>query len=310
MRTKNRKNLLIIFFLIFFVFNFDLSAEEFNITANEILIDKENEILIGEGSVKAVDSEGTVISADKITYKKSTEFLLAEGRVKVTDIEGNILTTDRATYDKISEIITTYDNTELVLREGYKLITKNISYDTRKKILSSNRNSIFTDNDGNKIETSMFQYHIADNLFSSVGKIKIIDIKKNEYFLKELYVDTKKNEMIGSDVSVILDQENFGVSKESDPRFVANDIFISKYKTDLSKGVFTVCKKRDGKCPPWTLQAKKITHDKVKKTIYYDHATLKLYDIPIFYFPKFFIRIQLLKDNLVFWPHFLRIVQL
>ena len=288
MRTKNRKNLLIIFFLIFFVFNFDLSAEEFNITANEILIDKENEILVGEGSVKAVDSEGKVISADKITYKKLRKFLLAEGRVKITDIEGNILTTDRATYDKISEIITTYDNTELVLREGYKLITKNISYDTRKKILSSNSNSIFTDNDGNKIETSMFQYHIADNLFSSVGKIKIIDIKKNKYFLKELYVDTKKNEMIGSDVSVILDQENFGVSKESDPRFVANDIFISKYKTDLSKGVFTVCKKRDGKCPPWTLKAKKITHDKVKKTIYYDHATLKLYDIPIFYFPKFF----------------------
>ena len=288
MRTKNRKNLLIIFFSIFFAFNFDLSAEEFNITANEILIDKENEILVGEGSVKAVDSEGKVISADKITYKKLRKFLLAEGRVKITDIEGNTLTTDRATYDKISEIITTYDNTELVLREGYKLITKNISYDTRKKILSSNSNSIFIDNDGNKIETSMFQYHIADNLFSSVGKIKIIDIKKNKYFLKELYVDTKKNEIIGSDVSVILDQENFGLSKESDPRFVANDIFMSKYKTDLSKGVFTVCKKRDGKCPPWTLKAKKISHDKVKKTIYYEHATLKLYDIPIFYFPKFF----------------------
>jgi len=63
---------------------------------------------------------------------------------------------------------------------------------------------------------------------------------------------------------------------------------MSKYKTNLSKGVFTVCQKRDGKCPPWTLKAKKITHDKVKKTIYYDHATLKLYDIPIFYFPKFF----------------------
>jgi len=288
MRTKNRKNLLIIFFLIFFVFNFDLSAEEFNITANEILIDKENEILVGEGSVKAVDSEGKVISADKITYKKLRKFLLAEGRVKITDIEGNTLTTDRATYDKISEIITTYDNTELVLREGYKLITKNISYDTRKKILSSNNNSIFIDNDGNKIETSMFQYHIADNLFSSVGKIKIIDIKKNKYFLKELYVDTKKNEMIGSDVSVILDQENFGVSKESDPRFVANDIFISKNKTTLSKGVFTVCKKKEGKCPAWSLKAKKISHDKIKKTIYYNRATLKIYDIPIFYFPRFF----------------------
>ena len=161
-------------------------------------------------------------------------------------------------------------------------------YDTRNKILSSNNNSIFTDNFGNKIETSMFQYNIGNNLFSSVGKIKIIDIKKNKYFFKELYVDTKKNEIIGSDVSVILDQENFGVSEQSDPRFVANDILMTKYKTDLSKGVFTVCKKRDGKCPPWSLKAKKIIHDRLKKTIYYKHATLKFYDIPIFYFPRFF----------------------
>ena len=35
--------------------------------------------------------------------------------------------------------------------------------------------------------------------------------------------------MIGSDVSVILDQaKSFGLSKENDPGFVANDIFIYK----------------------------------------------------------------------------------
>ena len=57
-------------------------------------------------------------------------------------------------------------------------------------------------------------------LLGVVGKIKIIDVKKNEYFLKELHVDTEKKEMIGSDISVILDQKNFGVSEENDPRFV------------------------------------------------------------------------------------------
>ena len=134
----------------------------------------------------------------------------------------------------------------------------------------------------------MFQYHIVDNLFSSVGKVKIIDVNKNIYLFKELHVDIKKKEMIGSDISVTLDQESFGVSKESDPRFVANNIFMTKNKTDLSKSVFTVCKIRKDKCPPWLLKAKKITHDKIKKTIYYNNATLKVYDIPIFYFPKFF----------------------
>ena len=27
-------------------------------------------------------------------------------------------------------------------------------------------------------------------------------------------------------------------------------------------------------------------HDNIKKTIYYDHAIVKVYDFPIFYFPK------------------------
>ena len=46
--------------------------------------------------------------------------------------------------------------------------------------------------------------------------------------------------MIGSDISAILDEENFGLSKENDPRFVANDILLTKNEMILSKGVFTI----------------------------------------------------------------------
>ena len=278
----------IIIFVILFTFSFNLNAEEFDIKAKEILIDKEKEILTGIGSVVAVDSEGRIITANKITYQKSKEFLRAEGNVKITDIEKNTITSDIATYDKINGIILTYENSKVILIDGYNLKTKNISYDLKNKMMSSENDSIFTDKDGNYIETTMFQYSLKNSLFTSVGKIKIIDIKKNVYFFKELHIDTKKQEIIGSEVSVILDQENFGVSKESDPRFVANHAVISNNKTTLSKGVFTACKRRGKKCPPWSLKAKKISHDKVKKTIFYEHATLKLYDIPIFYFPKFF----------------------
>ena len=288
MQIKNKKNLIIICLLTFFLFNLNLNAEEFDISAKEILIDKENEIVVGKGSVIARDSEGKLIYADKITYEKSKEFLLAEGRVKITDNEGNTLKTNKATYDKINEIIVLYDNTELLIKEGYQLVGKNTLYDVTKKMLTSNESSVFTDVDGNIIETTMFQYNIINNLFSSIGEIKILDIKKNKYFFKEIHIDTKKKEMIGSDISMVLDQKNFGVSEKSDPRFVANDIFVSKNKTTLSKGVFTVCQKKDDECPPWSLKARKITHDKAKKNIYYDHATLKVFDIPIFYFPKFF----------------------
>ena len=161
-------------------------------------------------------------------------------------------------------------------------------YNNLTKIISSDQKSILNDEDGNIVYVDMFQYHVEKKLFSSIGKIKVIDQKKNKYFFKELHVDTEKKEIIGSDVSVILDQKNFGVSQKSDPRFVANDIFLSENKSNLSKGIFTVCQKRGEKCQPWSLQAKKISHDKIKKTIYYENATLKVYDVPIFYFPRFF----------------------
>ena len=85
MQIKNKKKNLLLSILILFLFNISVNAEEFNITAKEILLDKDNEILIGTGSVKALDSEGKSITADKITYKKLKEFLLAEGNVNIDD---------------------------------------------------------------------------------------------------------------------------------------------------------------------------------------------------------------------------------
>ena len=38
--------------------------------------------------------------------------------------------------------------------------------------------------------------------------------------------------------------------------------------------------------PPWTIQATEMMHDRKKKTIYYENAVVKVYDIPIFYTPK------------------------
>tara|TARA_B100001123_G_scaffold438258_1_gene572762 strand:+ start:2810 stop:5233 length:2424 start_codon:yes stop_codon:yes gene_type:complete len=287
MLIKNKK-ILFFCFLIFFLSKLNLYADEFNISASEITIDQENNIVTGLGDVEVFDNLGKKIKAEKVVYKKNDEFLTVEGMVEILDEHDNIIKTDKATYDKLKGIINTFKNSELELKEGYTLRSDNLLYNNLEKIISSDINSILKDSDGNTVFVNSFQYLLEKDLFSSIGKIKIIDVNKNKYFFKELHVKTQKKEMIGSDVSVVLDQENFGVSKENDPRFVANDVFISKNRTNLSKGVFTVCKKRDDKCPPWSIKAKKITHDKAKKTIYYEHATLKVYDIPIFYFPKFF----------------------
>ncbi len=247
MQIKNKVFfiLLNIFSLIFL--NTNIYAEEFNISAEEITIDKANNIVIGIGSVEAKDSSGKTINADKMIYKKNEEFLTAEGSVKIYDTDNNILKTDKATFDKTKEIIITYQNSEIDIKEGYNIKTNKIIYYEDKKTIKSDQNTILKDLDGNLVNAQMFEYNIEKNLFSSIGEIKIIDINKNKYFFKEVYVDTKKKEIIGSDVSVIFDQENFGVAKENDPRFVANQVFMSKNNTELIKGVFTVCHKEKNK---------------------------------------------------------------
>ena len=60
---------------------------------------------------------------------------------------------------------------------------------------------------------------------------------------------------------------------------------ISTFK----KSIFTICDYRtNDKCPPWTIQAGKMLHDNEKKRKRYTMIVtlIKIYDVPIFYFPK------------------------
>ena len=70
-------------------------------------------------------------------------------------------------------------------------------------------------------------------------------------------------------------------------RLKGSSLISENNKTIINNGIFTTCKKNE-KCPPWSLKSKKIIHDKDKKIITYDKSILQLYDIPVFYFPKFF----------------------
>ena len=81
--------------------------------------------------------------------------------------------------------------------------------------------------------------------------------------------------------------KNFKIKQNNNPRIFSNTINIKDGVSKFDKSIFTICQFRDDdKCPPWTIQSKKMLHDNVKKTIYYDHAIVKVYDFPIFYFPK------------------------
>ena len=93
--------------------------------------------------------------------------------------------------------------------------------------------------------------------------------------------------MIGTDSKVYLNQDDFKDNMDNKPRVFSNTINIKDEELKFIKSTFTMCDYREGdKCPPWELSASEMRHDKIKKTIYYDNAVIRVYNIPIFYFPK------------------------
>ena len=71
------------------------------------------------------------------------------------------------------------------------------------------------------------------------------------------------------------------------PRIFSNTIKIKGNESKFVKSNFTMCDyRKNDKCPPWELKATEMSHDKLKKTIFYENAVLRLYNVPIFYFPK------------------------
>ena len=99
---------------------------------------------------------------------------------------------------------------------------------------------------------------------------------------------TQKKEILGTDIKSYLERDsNFKINEKNKPRVFANSVKINNESKKFNKSIFTLCNyRKNDKCPPWTIQSSEMLHDNKKKTIYYDNALIKVYDIPIFYIPK------------------------
>ena len=164
---------------------------------------------------------------------------------------------------------------------------EDIVFNNYKKIISSSKKALITDNENNKIYLSNFEYQIEKNIFKSLGDVKILDKNQNSYEFNQIYIDTKKKEILGSDAKFFINQNDFKIDERNKPRIFSNTSKISKNKSVFKKSVFTLCNyRKNDKCPPWSIQSNEMLHDNKKKKIFYKNAVIKIYDIPIFYIPK------------------------
>ena len=216
-----------------------------------------------------------------------TGIIILKGDVKVIDKQNNIIESENAKYDEKNKIFKSIGKTKIKTFENYLLDGEDIVLDNDKFIIFSEKNAILTDQDQNKIFLENFNYQRNNSIFKSVGYIKIQDKLNNIYEFSQIYIDTKKKEILGTDIKSFLNDERFKIEKENKPRVFANTVKINKENTKFNKSIFTLCNyRKNDKCPPWTIQASEMLHDSTKKTIYYNNAVVKVYDIPIFYIPK------------------------
>tara|TARA_S200000501_G_scaffold362368_1_gene391765 strand:+ start:503 stop:2812 length:2310 start_codon:yes stop_codon:yes gene_type:complete len=246
------------FFLILFLSFQPLLAENLNIQSTNISIDKKSKLTIFKDNVKATDNKNNSFSTEYAEYSKELQLLTSKGKTK-------ILTSKK-----------------------YDIEGENIIFDNKNNVIKSNFPAILKDLENNLIYLEKFEYSTEKNFFRSTGNIKVVDSKDNSYNFSQIYIDENKKEIVGTDIKAFLNQDDFKANKNNKPRVFSNTVKLDNNFTQFTKSNFTLCNYREkDKCPPWSLQAGNMTHDKKKKTIYYDNAVIKIYDFPVFYTPRF-----------------------
>ena len=273
----------IILISIFFFEN--LFGENISIVASNVTVEKEKNLTIFEKNV-IITTKNKTIKSDYVRYDKKNGYLIIKDNILAVDDKKNTIQTNYAEYFEKKQVQQTRGKTQIKTSENYILIGEDLFVDNINKIIKSEKKSVIKDQDRNEIFLENFEYSIEGNLFKSIGSIKFKDKRNNNYEFSQIYIDTKKKEIVGTDSKSFLNDESFKINKKNNQRIFANTVSVKKNESVFDKSIFTLCQyRKNDKCPPWTIQSKKMTHDNLKKTIYYKSAIVKVYDIPIFYFP-------------------------
>ena len=267
----------------------DDKKENIIITSQKVTYFKNKEFIFSEGQSQAIN-EGIIIDADNFEYNKITNIINANGDVKIKDsINDYLILANDATYYKNLEKIITNGDTEAFIQSRYIINSKDVTYLHNDKILSSQHKSKIKDQDSQVYFAEKFNYSINEEIIKGEKFLIITNYnlpKSDKFFLEDGIINLKDKKFIAKDTKIKIHKNIFD-NTENDPRIEGVSSKGDENITIINKGIYTSCKKNDT-CPPWSIQSDIIKHDKIKKTLNYENAVLKIYDFPVLYFPKFF----------------------
>ena len=278
------KNNFIVFFFLIVIWNFCAFSESYIFETKNIEISENGkQIITGKGTAISTE-KGFRITANNFDYKKETGILNSNGDGLFEILKENIeIEFIEAKFDEKNSQVTLNGNINFYDKE------KNLILETQKILYDSNLNTIISytkfkmkDNFDNYYEGDNFKYELDKDLLK-INSLLFVDKYKNDFKTEIAFINTKNKKLIAKDIRINLNE----INNNSQPRIKGNGLIIDSERSEITKGIFTNCKITDD-CPPWMMSAKKITHNKKKKTIYYNDAVLRIYNLPVMYFPKFF----------------------
>src|SRR5210317_767316 len=259
------------------------------ITSDKAIYLKNDEKIYTTGNSKAVNENNT-ITASSLEYDKIKNIFKAKKNAVANDLEKETtIYADEITYLKNDDKVFTKGKTRALIENKYKFYSEDVSYFRNLGDLISQKESSVEDDNGNIYKVKNFKYNISKEILKGKEVQVLTKVEKNkidQYFFSEGFFNFKDKSHLAKETKVKIHKDVFG-DQNQDPRLYGSSSFSNKDKTVVNNGIFTSCKLNDD-CPPWSIKAEKITHDKIKKNLIYENAILKIYDVPVLYFPKFF----------------------
>ena len=288
----NKIFLTLTFLIIYFLnITISFSNEELSFNVTEIEILEDGNKIKGSNGGDVFTKDGLKISATNFLYDKDRNILNASGNVIIQDqINDYKIFSENITYRKNDELIQSKGKTDAKIYSRYILESDDLVFLRIDKILESKKNTTIKDEVGNTLyKLEKFNFNLIDEILKGEKILVNIDynLPKNDklYFENGMF-NLKNKSYSAKDIEIRFKKDGV-FSEQNDPRLKGVSVTSSNDITTINKGIFTSCKFNDN-CPPWAISADKIIHDKNKKQMIYENALLKIYNIPVLYFPKFF----------------------
>ncbi len=168
-----------------------------------------------------------------------------------------------------------------IANDEINIVADKIITNKQENTLNASGDVIVVDRDGLKLSSKKAEYNKNSKKLVASDEVIVNDEHGNTFFLEKIEAIDGLKTIRGDAVKVRLNDGS---------RIVGKDLAKVDTISVLSDAEYTPCTEGDyliENCPGWKLKSKRIYRDDSKKTVYYDHARLHLFNIPILYLPHF-----------------------